>query len=42
MIIMKYVFIDESGTPTIKDSRPFIVATVIMASFDEVAELNQK
>lgn len=39
---MKYVFVDESGTPTIKDSRPFIVAVVIMASFEEVADIDCK
>lgn len=39
---MKYIFVDESGTPTIKDSRPFIVAAVIMASFEEVTDMNCK
>ena len=39
---MKYIFVDESGTPTIKDSRPFIVAVVIMASFEEVADIDRK
>lgn len=39
---MKYCFIDESGTASRKDKRPFIVALVIFDSIEEVYMMQEK
>lgn len=39
---MIYCFIDESGNPSAKNSEPFYVAMVILASLDKVNEIKGK
>ena len=39
---MKYYFIDESGTVSLRDKRPFVVAMVIFDSLDKVYGMQEK
>lgn len=39
---MIYCFIDESGNPSTKNSEPFYVAMVFIASLDKVNEIKEK
>lgn len=38
---MQYCFIDESGNPSLRDKKPFIVAVVILDSLSKVEQMKQ-
>ena len=39
---MQYCFMDESGNPSLRDKKPFIVAVVILDSLSKVEQMKQK